>query len=172
MPTSRFAIIFAAALAFCFQTAYCGHPAEMLADVVGGSPIIVVGKIASARKTDKFASQKGVNYYYYVFTIKIDTVLKGDAHLRQFDVMDFPGTAGCMDTSRNVKCLFFLSKSPFVAKDVTDWMVERQYKIVKGSITPTEFIDEKAAQPLRTFEKKIGEIVALERAKHAPAAAQ
>jgi hypothetical protein len=172
MPTSRFAILFATALAFCFQTSYCGHPSEMLADVVGASPIILVGKIVSARKTDSFITQKAVNYYYYVFTVKIDTVLKGDAHLKTFDVMDFPGTPDCMDTSRNVKCLFFLSKSPYVAKDVTDWMVERQYKIVKGSITPTEFIDEKATQPVRTFEKKIGEIVARELAKHAPAAAQ
>ena len=115
--------------------------------------------IVAARKTDKFITQRNVNYYYYVFTIKIDTMLNGDVRLRQFEIMDFPGSPTCIDTSKNAKFLFFLSKSPYVAEGVTDWMAERQYKIVKGTISPTDFIDVTGTQPLKTVIKKIGDIV-------------
>jgi|GEM_PF-4918799 hypothetical protein len=157
----RFHSAFFIALIFAvvFSPATASPPSEMLADVVDASPIIFTGKISAARKTDKFVTERKKNYFYYVFTIKIDTVLRGDKSLKKFDVMDFPGTAGCMDTSQTAKFLFFLSKSPYVAEGVTDWMVERQYKVVAGKITPTEFIDETGTQPLKTFLKKIGDIV-------------
>jgi hypothetical protein len=64
-----------------------------------------------------------------------------------------------MDTSRDVKFLFFLSKSPFIAEGVTDWMAERQYKITKGKILPKEMIDETKAQSIADFSKKIITIV-------------
>jgi hypothetical protein len=147
------------------RPAECGHPVEMLADVVGASPIILLGKISAARKTDKFITRDFINYYFWVFTIKIDTVVKGDPALKTFDFMDFPGAPGGIDTARNVTCLFFLSKSITVADNVTGWMVERQYTIIKRTITPTEFIDETGSQPVKTFINKIGKIVREQRPK-------
>jgi len=141
------------------RPAECGHPSELLADVVGSSPIIFIGKISDVRKTDKFMMHKADTYYYYVYTISIDTVLRGDASVKKFEIMDFPGTPECMDTTRNVKFLFFLSKSPFVAEGVTDWMAERQYKITKGKILPTEIIDETKTQNIAAFSRKITKIV-------------
>jgi hypothetical protein len=151
------AIIFCALL-FSLP-AECSHPVEPLADVVGASPFIFLGKISATRKTDKFITRDFVNYYFWVFTIKIDKVVKGDSTLKTFDFMDFAGGPGCVDTTRNVTFLFFLSKSVVVAPNVTDWMVEREYKIVKGTITPTEFLDETNPQPIKIFIKKIGKIV-------------
>jgi hypothetical protein len=146
-------------LFFLVRTAECSHPSELLADVVSSSPIIFVGKISDARKTDKFMMHKADTHYYYVYTVSIDTMLKGDASIKKFEIMDFPGTPECMDTTRNIKFLFFLSKSPFVAEGVTDWMAERQYKITKGKITPAEMIDETKTQGLAEFSKKIVKIV-------------
>jgi hypothetical protein len=142
-----------------FRLAECSHPVEPLADVVGASPYIFLGKISVARKTDKFITRNFINYYFWVFTIKIDKVVKGDSTLKSFDFMDFAGGPGCVDTSKNATFLFFLSKSVVVAPNVTDWMVEREYKIVKGTITPTEFLDETNPQPVKIFIKKIRKIV-------------
>jgi hypothetical protein len=142
-----------------FFPALCGHPVEPLSDIIGASPYIFTGSVVSTKKTDKSIMQGYVNFYYYVITIKIDTVIKGDKKLKTFDVMDFPGSPGCIDTTHNLKHLYFLSKSSVATKDVTDWMVEREYKIEAGIISPTEIQDESFNQPLKPFLKKIGKIV-------------
>ena len=140
--------------------AHCSHPTEPLADIVGASPYIFLGKISAARKTDKFITRDFVNYHFWVFTIKIDKVAKGDSTLKTFDFMEFPSDPACeIDTSKNETFLFFMSKSVMVAQGVTEWMVERQYKIVKGIFTPAELQDETSPQPVKVIIKKIRKIV-------------
>lgn len=146
-------------LFFPFPAA-CSHPVEPLADVVGASPFIFLGKISAARKTDKFITRNFVNYYFWVFTVKIDKVVKGDSTLKTFDFMNFPADPAVeVDTSKNATFLFFMSKSVVVTPNVTDWMVERQYKIVKGIFSPAELLDETSPQPVKVIIKKIKKIV-------------
>ncbi|HUI93987.1 MAG TPA: hypothetical protein VLX68_17235 [Chitinivibrionales bacterium] len=140
--------------------AFCSHPTEPLFDVVGASLCIFLGKISAAKKTDKYLTRDFVNYYYWVFTIKIDKVVKGDSTLKTFDFMEFPSDPACeIDTSKQETFLFFMSKSVRVAPGVTDWMVERQYKIVNGIFTPSFLQDETKPQPVKTIIKKIKKIV-------------
>jgi hypothetical protein len=156
--TKRGTLISAFCAIFLSPLHVLSGPTEPLSDIIASSPVIFVGKFQSTRKTDKTMMKNYMTFNFHVTKLKVDTLLKGPGRLKTLDVVDVPASEAGVDTSRNMRYLYFISGSSLTV-DSADLMVERQYKITNGKITPFEVLEEDHEQPVSVFLAKIRKIV-------------